>query len=160
MGAIVYCVGVKEFNQTQVRATERWCHKKIILFLVSFIQFCLCVSFLACNYCRLCRACVSCMGRFPSSKGNHRLGMTYTAHIFINTHPYREGDTQIYVVSPSCLVTLSILFFFSFQIIKKSCIEILAAEPSSVCAGGEKCEERGVSSPPCWLFWDVCDCVR
>lgn len=29
-------------------------------------------------------------------------------------------------------------FFSSFplQIIKKSCIEILAAEPSSVCAGG------------------------
>lgn len=37
--------------------------------------------------------------------------------------------------------------FFSFclisQIIKKSCIEILAAEPSSVCAGGKRCEERG-----------------
>ncbi len=31
------------------------------------------------------------------------------------------------------------LFFlnFSLQIIKKSCIEILAAEPSSVCAGGK-----------------------
>uniref|UniRef100_A0A8B9HPC1 ANTXR cell adhesion molecule 1c n=1 Tax=Astyanax mexicanus TaxID=7994 RepID=A0A8B9HPC1_ASTMX len=55
LGAIVYCVGVKDFNETQVR--------KIIFFCVD------------------------------------------------------------------------LLILFSLQIIKKSCIEILAAEPSSVCAG-------------------------
>lgn len=39
---------------------------------------------------------------------------------------------------------LGFCFFFS-KIIKKSCIEILAAEPSSVCAGGKRCEERGLA---------------
>lgn len=33
---------------------------------------------------------------------------------------------------------------YVFQIIKKSCIEILAAEPSSVCAGGEYLQNRYV----------------
>lgn len=93
--------------------------KKIIFFFcfISYIKFCVCISFLACNYCRLCRACVSCMGRFPSPKGNHRLGITYT---LINTHPYREGDIQIYVVPPSCLVTLSIHFCFLFHFSRSS----------------------------------------
>lgn len=36
---------------------------------------------------------------------------------------------------------LSVSASLHSQIIKKSCIEILAAEPSSVCAGGKRCEE-------------------
>lgn len=42
---------------------------------------------------------------------------------------------------PQCMCENSVpSLFFSYllQIIKKSCIEILAAEPSSVCAGGEE----------------------
>lgn len=31
-------------------------------------------------------------------------------------------------------------FHSSSQILKKSCIEILAAEPSSICAGGKMCK--------------------
>lgn len=44
MGAIVYCVGVKEFNQTQVRATEGHCkslhikHIRLFYFLCLLLQ--------------------------------------------------------------------------------------------------------------------------
>ena len=38
-----------------------------------------------------------------------------------------------------------VVVFFSLKIIKRSCIEILAAEPSSVCAGGKRWEEQGLA---------------
>lgn len=74
MGAIVYCVGVKEFNQTQVGGGYRgilkmWpIPKKGIQDIIFFLWLCV---FLACNYCRHCGACVSCVGRIPGPQGNH-----------------------------------------------------------------------------------------
>ncbi|KAG7236364.1 hypothetical protein INR49_001061 [Caranx melampygus] len=76
MGAIVYCVGVKEFNQTQLAT------------IADTVE-----------------------------------------HVF----PVWGGFQALRGIIDS--------------IIKKSCIEILAAEPSSVCAGGKRCEERGFPLP-------------
>lgn len=139
MGAIVYCVGVKEFNQTQVGSIEGYrrcckCIKKANTICFFFLRL---YVFLACNYCRYCGTCVSCMGRLPSPQGNHWLGMTHTHYMSTHKNNHSQRDTQNHIRLLNCL-----FFFFSFclisQIIKKSCIEILSAEPSSVCAGGRE----------------------
>lgn len=45
MGAIVYCVGVKEFNQTQVRSADRYQkYSKYIKMQISYFV-CVCMLF-------------------------------------------------------------------------------------------------------------------
>lgn len=141
MGAIVYCVGVKEFNQTQVWSTEGYwrCCKYIKKTRYKCFILCLCV-FVACNYCRHCGTCVSCVGRLPSPEGNHWLGMTHTYSMYTDTYSSTRNHINMQV---NWLVTVFFSFCLISQIIKKSCIEILAAEPSSVCAGGKRCEVQG-----------------
>lgn len=67
-----------------------------------------------------------------------------------------------------------LMHFRSFsQILKKSCIEILAAEPSSICAGGKMCkipplteQQRKTDKRACWVlcwhwlpvWWKTNDC--
>lgn len=106
MGAIVYCVGVKEFNQTQVGSNGgywRWCEyakteMPFIFFLWLFV-------FPARHYCRHYGTRVSCVGRLPSPQGNHWLGMTRTYHVYThtNTHPHTQRRTKLsYVIKLSC----------------------------------------------------------
>lgn len=68
---------------------------------------------------------------------------TYTPHIYTYAHPHTEKDTKSYYAIKQSFFSLSLP---ASQIIKKSCIEILAAEPSSVCAGGKRCQEQGFPS--------------
>lgn len=70
---------------------------------------------------------------------------TYTTYSHKHSSTGRGGHTNLYyIIQLSCDCFFYFLFSFCLisQIIKKSCIEILAAEPSSVCAGGKRCEEQ------------------
>lgn len=78
LGAIVYCVGVKDFNQTQVT----WQHCTISCFSSDFTHnFCTggvsvnlyCITCLAGHNCRHHRACVPSTWRIPGSWRNDRL---------------------------------------------------------------------------------------
>lgn len=61
---------------------------------------------------------------------------TRTCMSYRNAHTGRS--TQSYLIGKLCHCCFFYFFICGFQIIKKSCIEILAAEPSSVCAGGKE----------------------
>lgn len=95
------------------------------------------------------------MGGFPSPEGNHRLGTTHTFHMKSSASQSERHD----LTKLPCDFLFSILL--NSQIIKKSCIEILAAEPSSVCAGGKRCEEPGPPphpfAPAVWGYAIVSD---
>lgn len=135
LGAIVYCVGVKDFNQTQVHNTVQklslWSLKTSALFVCRFtkpigiILYCVLVGY----HCRHHWSCVSCCGRFPRPEGDDWFSKFSSLVICL----YNEVKAiWLYCITDYAAVWL----FLYFQIIKKSCIEILAAEPSSVCAGG------------------------
>lgn len=69
------------------------------------------------------------------------------------SRPWGESSTQYdtftpHVVNPDAILFLNRLTASPPQIIRKSCIEILAAEPSSVCAGGKRCKD-GVAVTLC-----------
>ena len=98
MGAIVYCVGVKDFNQTQVgSAGGYWrcckCLRKQTQLIFYFLRL---FVFLARNYCRHGGSCVSCVGRLPGPQGNHWLGTTHTC---IVTQRPTQKDTQNHIRS-------------------------------------------------------------
>lgn len=69
------------------------------------------------------------------SKHSGESSTRYGSHIEMPT----QGDLHSRISLVNYLITgLVFLCLCGFQIIKKSCIEILAAEPSSVCAGGKE----------------------
>lgn len=80
LGAIIYCVGVKDFNQTQV--TQHQCTIRCFSGTSDFNHiFCIggvsvnlyCITCLAGHSCRHHRACVPCNWRIPSPWRNDRL---------------------------------------------------------------------------------------
>lgn len=142
MGAIVYCVGVKEFNQTQVRSTDRY--QKYSKYIKIQISYFVCVSVCFSSLQLLQTQWNMCFLYGEASKPSGESLTQYGTHIphvyHINTHTHTKESHK------NLRYHITIFFLFPSplsQIIKKSCIEILAAEPSSVCAGGKRCEERG-----------------
>ena len=113
MGAIVYCVGVKEFNETQVWKTgsgftlkplcdqiqradpmENVCLSVCVCACVC-VCVCVCVCFSAGYHSGHSGACLSCVGRLPSTQGDHRLGMICTqTHTHTHTHGRTAGRTD------------------------------------------------------------------
>lgn len=91
MGAIVYCVGVKEFNQTQVRG-HRIINTKAPFYVIGHLVI---YATPACDHCRHHRARVSCLGRLPVSQRNHRLG---------RTRERRDNNASLKKRSRDCLV--------------------------------------------------------
>ena len=131
LGATVYCVGVKDFNETQVNpsthhiTTHQWGPIDSPVCSRSAAN----VPPPAVDDSRREGPRVPGQRRLPGSAGDHRLGMT-SAALFVNC------TSVLHVLLFLSINTDGVVFHSFLKILKRSCIEILAVEPSSVCRGG------------------------
>lgn len=147
LGATVYCVGVKDFNETQV---SRPSSEQRSRFVISGSEP---------------------VSRLPCSSPPSPTARITSSRSTMASRLCRESSTRwgnmaahLHRMWTWWNVTLSTVFNAShfplfFQILRRSCIEILAVEPSSICEGGKASDSHSLcfAKPAHCRFWHFDD---